>query len=370
MLTPVYQYIMYKEPIAMKKTLTVNLGGTVFHIDEDAYRLLDNYLGNLKLHFSRQAGVDEIVNDIELRISELFSEKLAGGSQVITLTDVEEVIKRMGRPEEMETDADDRATAADTHEDTASSHASPRRRLYRHPDDKILGGVIGGLSAYLGWDSTWFRLIFVFCTIFGFKILLPLYIIFWIVVPEARTAAERLSMRGEAVTVENIGKTVTDGFDTLAGSVNDSLKSGKPRTVLQNLLVGVGWFLKVCLVIVVIICSPVLFVLGIVFVALLFAAIAVAIGGGAELMAMFPDVNFIWPASPLAAIVLYIAGILAVSIPLVALLFAIFRPMLHWQPMTSGLKWTLLTLWIVSVVVFFICYTVQDFTFPELLMRW
>ena len=56
----------------MKKTLTVNLGGTVFHIDEDAYRLLDNYLCNLKLHFRRQAGADEIVNDIELRISELF----------------------------------------------------------------------------------------------------------------------------------------------------------------------------------------------------------------------------------------------------------------------------------------------------------
>lgn len=62
----------------MKKTLTVNLGGTVFHIDEDAYRLLDNYLCNLKLHFRRQAGADEIVNDIELRISELFSEKLTG----------------------------------------------------------------------------------------------------------------------------------------------------------------------------------------------------------------------------------------------------------------------------------------------------
>ena len=80
----------------MKKTLTVNLGGTVFHIDEDAYRLLDNYLCNLKLHFRRQAGADEIVNDIELRISELFSEKLTAGSQVITITDAEEVINRMG----------------------------------------------------------------------------------------------------------------------------------------------------------------------------------------------------------------------------------------------------------------------------------
>ena len=87
----------------MKKTLTVNLGGTVFHIDEDAYRLLDNYLCNLKLHFRKQEGAEEIVDDIENRISELFLEKLNAGSQVITLADVEEVIARVGKPEDFGT---------------------------------------------------------------------------------------------------------------------------------------------------------------------------------------------------------------------------------------------------------------------------
>ena len=82
----------------MKKTLTVNLGGTVFHIDEDAYRLLDNYLSNLKIHFRKEAGADEIIDDIERRISELFTEKLVAGSQVITIAYVEEVIARMGKP--------------------------------------------------------------------------------------------------------------------------------------------------------------------------------------------------------------------------------------------------------------------------------
>ena len=76
----------------MKKTLTVNLGGTVFNIDDDAYSLLDNYLSNLKIHFRKEAGADEIVDDIERRISELFAEKLSAGSQVITIADVEEVI--------------------------------------------------------------------------------------------------------------------------------------------------------------------------------------------------------------------------------------------------------------------------------------
>ena len=90
----------------MKKTLTVNLGGTVFNIDDDAYRLLDNYLSNLKMHFRKEVGADEIVDDIERRISELFAEKLSAGSQVITIADVEEVIARMGKPEDMEAEGE------------------------------------------------------------------------------------------------------------------------------------------------------------------------------------------------------------------------------------------------------------------------
>ena len=101
----------------MKKTLTVNLGGTVFNIDDDAYRLLDNYLSNLKMHFRKEVGADEIVDDIERRISELFAEKLSAGSQVITIADVEEVIARMGKPEDME--AEGESASADSSVGTA-----------------------------------------------------------------------------------------------------------------------------------------------------------------------------------------------------------------------------------------------------------
>lgn len=85
----------------MKKTLTINLGGSVFHIDEDAYQLLDKYLSNLRIHFKKEEGSDEIMNDFELRISELFSERTRLGYQVISIEQVEEVIKRMGKPEEI-----------------------------------------------------------------------------------------------------------------------------------------------------------------------------------------------------------------------------------------------------------------------------
>lgn len=348
----------------MKKTLTVNLGGTVFHIDEDAYRLLDNYLSNLKIHFRKEAGADEIIDDIERRISELFAEKLTAGSQVITIIDVEEVIARMGKPEDMEAENDSEPSVGN------ATRTTIHRRLYRNPDDKLLGGVISGMAAYLGWDVTLLRLLLLVVLICGVGTLIPVYIVCWLVIPEARTAAEKLSMRGEAVTVENIGKTVTDGFEKVANGVNDYMKSDKPRTFLQKLgdalVMVAGWFFKICLVIFAIICSPLLFVFGVVFVALLFAAVMVAIGGGAALISMFPTFDVILPTSPLSAIVMYIAGILLVGIPLVSLVWAIFSQIFKWQPMASGLKWTLVILWMVSAAVFGICFAMQGATFPIL----
>ena len=348
----------------MKKTLTVNLGGTVFHIDEDAYRLLDNYLSNLKIHFRKEAGADEIIDDIERRISELFAEKLTAGSQVITITDVEEVIARMGKPEDMEAENDSEPSVGN------ATRTTIHRRLYRNPDDKLLGGVISGMAAYLGWDVTLLRLLLLVVLICGVGTLIPVYVVWWLVIPGARTAAEKLSMRGEAVTVENIGKTVTDGFEKVANGVNDYMKSDKPRTFLQKLgdalVMVAGWFFKICLVIFAIICSPLLFVFGVVFVALLFAAVMVAVGGGAALISMFPTFDVILPTSPLSAIVMYIAGILLVGIPLVSLVWAIFSQIFKWQPMASGLKWTLVILWIVSAAVFGICFAIQGATFPIL----
>ncbi|MCI1647263.1 MAG: PspC domain-containing protein [Bacteroides sp.] len=368
----------------MKKTLTVNLGGTVYHIDEDAYRLLDNYLCNLKTHFCKEVGADEIVDDIERRISELFAERLVGRSQVITIADVEDVIARMGKPEEMETNeagnsassasdgASEGAKSFDSSGNASQGTGTTRRRLFRNPDDKMLGGVVSGLAAYLNWDVTLLRLLFLVVLICGYGTLVPIYIVCWLIIPEANTATEKLNMRGEPVTLENIGKTVTDGFEKVASGVNDYMKSDKPRTALQKvgdiLVMIAGVFLKVCLVIFAVICSPLLFVFGIVFIALLIAAIAVAVGGGAALFSLFPT-DIILPMSPLSAIVMYIAGILLVGIPLVSIVFVIFKQLFNWQPMATGLKWTLLILWVVSAVIFAISFSIQGFTFPELLIR-
>lgn len=343
----------------MKKTLTVNLGGCVYNIDDDAYCLLDNYLCNLKLHFKKEESAEEIVDDIERRMSELFAEKLNDGREVITLAEVEEVIACMGKPEEMEGNESE-SDKSSVYETYAEPTVEIKKRLYRNPDDKILGGVVSGMAAYMGWDVTLLRLLLIVILVFGYGTLIPIYIVCWLIIPEARTAAQKLSMRGEAVTVESIGKTVTGDFTKPQGNEATGATVGTERTPLQKagdlLVAAAGWIIKILLVIVALVCSPLLVVFGIVFVALLIAAIAVAIGGGASLIALFPYTDIVLPTSPMICFVMAISGILTVGIPLLGLVWTICYRCFNWAPMNSGLKWTLIILWFVSCACLGICW--------------
>ena len=180
----------------MKKTFNINLGGIVFHIDEDAYELLDQYLSNLRIHFSKEEGAEEIVHDMELRISELFSERLNERNQVITLSDVEEIISQMGKPEEF---------SEDTTQDTNSYNKKEEKgtkKLYRDPDNKVIGGVCSGIAAYFGWDVTVLRIILILLALpifangaFIVKGIVLFYIIGWIIIPDdGNMNRETLSM--------------------------------------------------------------------------------------------------------------------------------------------------------------------------------
>lgn len=358
----------------MKKTLTINLGGVVYHIDDDAYRLLDNYLSNLKHYFRKQEGAEEIVDDIEMRIAELFAEKVTEGKQVITVSDVEEIIARVGKPEDFgiadeDTDSQKRTEQASS-ANQGGTQTSAQRRWFRDPDNKLLGGVAAGLAAYFGWDITLVRILMIILVFVPYCPMIILYIIGWLVIPEARTAAEKLSMRGEAVTIENIGKTVTDGFERVADGVNNYMNSGKPRTFLQKIgdvFVSIAAVLfKIFLVALVILCCPVLFVLAVVLVALVFAAIAVAVSGGALLYEMLPAIDWMPVASvsPMMTLLGTIAGVALIGIPLGAFLYTILRQLFHWSPMGAGLKWSLLILWILGAVIMIINLSALGWQLP------
>ena len=147
----------------MKKTLTINISGIIFHIDEDAYDKLNAYLDTLKRHFTKTQGKEEIISDIEGRIAELLQERISDAKQVVTIDDVSEVISLMGEPWEFETEAEEEKEASASPEDIKGP-----KRLYRDPDRKVIGGVAAGVAAYLNVDVLWVRLAFVLFTIIWF----------------------------------------------------------------------------------------------------------------------------------------------------------------------------------------------------------
>mgnify|MGYP003293783341 FL=1 len=334
----------------MKKTFNINLGGIVFHIDEDAYDLLDKYLSNLRIHFSKEEGAEEIVHDMELRISELFSERLNEKKQVITLKDVEEIIAQMGKPEEFSED-----TTQDTNE-YIKEEKGPKR-LFRDPDNKVIGGVCSGIAAYLGWDVTAVRIIFIALAlpfILNGSLILNgvviAYIIAWIIIPEANTATEKLSMKGMKVNVENIGKTVTDGFE----KVNDYVKSDKPRSILHKIgeaiVSVVGFLVKAVLVIAAICFTPVLFILLVVCFSLLMAAIGVIGSLPAFFYHAMPVVDWsVVTSSPVPTTLLAVSGILVIGIPIVGFIHFLMSTFGGWKAMPFAARMTLLVLWLIAL---------------------
>jgi len=194
--------------LKMKTTFSVNLGNRVYNIDDDAYMRLKEYLEHIESYFSDGKEREDIISDIELRISELFSERLGATKQVITLHDVDEIIAIMGDPQVI---SGGKATSDKTYEGRTGS-----RRIYRDPDDRMIGGVCAGLAGYTNIDPVIMRLIFVVLLFMGIGALA--YIILWIVVPEARTTAQKLEMRGDSVNASNIGNFFKDEFESVKKS--------------------------------------------------------------------------------------------------------------------------------------------------------
>ncbi len=192
----------------MKKTVNINLAGLVYNIDEDAFYMLKDYLEAIEKKFKNDEACSDIINDIEARIAEILNERITHERQVITTKDVEDVMHTMGHP----SDYADEEFSEEKKFSSSTTHEG--RRIYRDPDDRIIGGVSSGLAAYWRIDPSIIRVIFVLLTIFGL-LGVPIYIILWIVLPEAKTVAQKLEMRGELVNISNITDFVKREFDNV-----------------------------------------------------------------------------------------------------------------------------------------------------------
>ncbi|MEZ4938411.1 MAG: PspC domain-containing protein [Crocinitomicaceae bacterium] len=187
----------------MKKTISVNISGFIFNIEEDAYDVMLDYLNTLKEHLKKTEGGEEIYADIESRIAELFQERLNENKQVINDVDTSEVIAIIGKPEEylfedeMETESETEATESEEFE------YEGERRVFRDTDNSVIGGVCSGIARYFDVDPILIRLAFALL-FFGFGTGVLLYIILWIIIPEPKNNADRLRMHGKPINMENL----------------------------------------------------------------------------------------------------------------------------------------------------------------------
>ncbi len=357
----------------MNKTININLGGFFFHIDENAYQKLKRYLDAIARSLSDDPqGKNEIISDIEARISELLSERITDARQVVNEGDIDEIITIMGQPE-------DYTEAEETYSDNSSYNYSKRtkssnKKLFRDREDKFLGGVASGLAHYTNIDTIWVRLFFILTAVttgFGFLI----YIILWVLLPEAKTTAEKLQMEGEDVNIGNIEKKIRNEFEYLSTKLKDGAseitekissadyeklrnqtKSGfqdfldTVGKILSALFKVFGKFMGILLV----------FIAGVVLISLIFAMFSIS---SLEILGFEGDFVHYPPFfydSVLPNWLLTLFGMLLVAVPILALLILglrILSPNLRRVSTTTSLS--LFGIWLVSL--FFIGFSGVEF---------
>ncbi len=324
----------------MNKTIIININGIVFHIEEEAYDQLRTYMIDVKRHFGHSVDSHEIVGDIENRIAEMFSERLsAGKKEVITSLDVQEIIAQMGRVSDF---SDETAGTEDANREAfyEPTYETIQRKLMRDMDDRFLGGVCSGLGHYFGMESRWVRLLFLLLFIFWGTGLL-VYIILWIVVPAARTRADRMAMRGEAPNLQNFQRNFQEEMEGLR--TNFSEGGGKARNFLDSVghaltkvvvflakAIGVIFVAGICIGLITLIIS-------------IFASFEL-LGANRE-MAMFP-LNVIEPEIRMN---LLASALVVVAIPLIALIGIILRILFEKQFMGKYVNFTLFAIWLIAI---------------------
>ncbi|MDN6280726.1 MAG: PspC domain-containing protein [Psychroflexus sp.] len=195
----------------MNKTINISLGNIFFHVDEHAFYKLERYLKDIKAYLANEESRDEIIQDIELRIAELFNELRENPTQVIRMYHVDEMIKIMGNPEDYQ--IDDQAPPKEK--------SKQDRQLYRDIDNQYIAGVSSGLAHYFSIDPLWARILFIIIGVSTLGTTVLVYIILWILIPPALTTAEKLAMRGEKINVSNIEKKVKENYEKFTNKFGD-----------------------------------------------------------------------------------------------------------------------------------------------------
>ncbi|MEJ5963987.1 PspC domain-containing protein [Pedobacter immunditicola] len=330
----------------MKRTLNINIGNSIIHIEEDAYELLTSYLNEIKAHFARNADDFEIVTDIENRIAEMFLEILTiQQKQVINIDDVRVIMAQMGSVHDFE-------TGEEAAEPIDSSYSTGVKKLYRDTDQGMVAGVCAGLAHYLNVEARWVRLFALITIFFGGAGILA-YLVMWIMVPRAATRSEKMYMKGEAVNLQGFIRSFQEEMES-----NQLIK--RSGGFLSEMVDWLGKFLggagsalfKIFAAIIIFIASGMLLSL--------VAALAAFLGiFDANTNEVFPlsmvDPSYLSP--------LLIAIFLALAIPLLALVLFGVRVAFNGRPMNRSVSFGLLIIWLLGVAtsIFYIAKVTSEF---------
>jgi phage shock protein PspC (stress-responsive transcriptional regulator) len=326
----------------MKKTVTVNIGGIVFHIEETAYEKLQSYLSNIKSYFTLSDGRDEIIQDIETRIAEMFSEKITNSRMVVTDADVEEVMKQLGKPSEVAGADEEQSTNENPNQERAE------KKLFRDPDDKIIGGVCSGVAHYFGIQPLWLRLLLVF-TIIYFGAGLLLYIILWIVIPKANNSSEKLAMKGKPINLDTIKETIEEDVNDFTERVKGKkplFQKGTTRLArfVEDVISIVLQILKFIAKFIGAIISIILFIL---LFGLMLALLGITGALGDANIPVFLS-NFVLSPTEMFIAILGIA--FTIGIPLLLILYRVLRYLFNIRKEPKRVRTTAGVLWIIGVI--------------------
>lgn len=320
----------------MNKTVSANIGGMVFHIEEHAYEKLNKYLGNIRSHFTKSDGQDEIIQDIESRIAEIFQDRNKS-KEVILEADIDHVISVMGKPEQLFGD-DENAQAKSASSFLDDSTPKAYKRLYRDPEDRVIAGVCSGLSHRLNIDPVWFRLAFVLIFFLAGSGIL-VYIILALVLPKAETPAQKLEMRGEQVNINTLSKEASAPAST------------KPQGFISRFFDVVGSVFLVLLKAIAYIAGAFVAFIGLVILFAIVVTILAMMGLGGISIPVYITDYFLTSSQQFWSIV---AIILVFGVPTIMLIYGLVKMVFKLKHSNRMLNMSALVLWIAGVAIGFI----------------
>jgi len=348
----------------MNKTIIININGIIFHIEEDAYEVLKNYMTDVKRHFANSADSLEITTDIENRIAEMFNELLIRESrQVIVTADVDTVIGQMGTVEDFETSAND-----DDEQPTFTAHQSftDNRKLFRDPDDHLIGGVCAGIANYFDVETVWIRIAFALAFCFGGTGLM-LYIILWIVVPKAANRADRMAMKGERLNLQGFKRNFEEELKNVHSTFKAAGREAKPFVYKARDFTGDFFhhfriFLKGA-------CQVLLKLLGIFILLVSFGFFMAALIGLIALLAYGNDIYHLFPFAIVNSVdnvhssMLYFSAFIVAAIPLVAIITLTLKVVFNSPGINRTAGYTMLIVWIgsLSILIYDIAKITRQF---------